>query len=166
MRGVSFYGRELCDGHLCPSYHFLSRAEQAALVEILDDWYLYGLCITDIDLVKTYFRLLGDRLGEELKTQVFDDNKLRKIACRYFGWKIDWPYRSPDANRLGKYYFDGSQYMISHIDYEKFGREISKFNSIFLSFSSVFNSADEIDEAERLILSNIEEFVRVYSLNH
>ncbi len=166
LRDVSFYGQKLCAGHLCPSHYFIPQSQAQILIKIIDDWYLYGLCITDIDLVKTYFSMLGDRLGEELKTQVFDDNKLRKIACRYFGWKIDWPYRSPDANRLGKYYFDGSQYMISHIDYEKFGRGISKFNSIFLSFSSVFNSADEIDEAERLISSNIEEFVRVYSLNH
>ena len=25
MRDVSFYGVELCNGHFCPSYHFISR---------------------------------------------------------------------------------------------------------------------------------------------
>ena len=64
MRDVSFYGRELCDGHFCPSYHFLSRTEQRILLDLLDDWYLYGLCLTDIDLVKGYFRHLADSLGE------------------------------------------------------------------------------------------------------
>ena len=39
MRGVSFYGRELCEGHLCPSYHYLSREEKVALTNIANDWY-------------------------------------------------------------------------------------------------------------------------------
>ncbi len=62
MRDVSFYGRELCSGHICPSYHFLSSLERGILIDLLDDWYLYGLCITDIDLIKDYIRHISDRL--------------------------------------------------------------------------------------------------------
>ncbi len=163
LRDVSFYGQELCAGHLCPSHYFIPKSQAEILLKIIDDWYLYGLCITDIDMVKTYFRLLGDRIGEELKPNAFDTEKLKKVALRYFVWKIDWPFRSPETNRLGKYYFDGSQYMISHIDYEKFGRKMSAFDAIFLSFSSHFNSGREISLAEGMILSNIDEFIRVYS---
>ena len=56
-RGVSFYGQELCDGHFCPSYYYISQNEKQALLHILDDWYLYGLVITDIDLVKGLFQM-------------------------------------------------------------------------------------------------------------
>ena len=68
MRDVSFYGRELCDGHFCPSYSYISRAEKLAMLEILDDWYLYGTCITDIDLVKEFFRLVSEAAGEMPRT--------------------------------------------------------------------------------------------------
>ena len=163
LRDVSFYGRELCAGHLCPSHYFIPDAQAEILIQIIDDWYLYGLCITDIDLVRTYFRLLADKTGEEIKAAAFANDDLRQVARRYFGWKIAWPFRSPDTNRLGKYYFDGSQYMISRIDYESFGRPVSPFNSIFLSLSSVFGSAREIDLAEGLILSNLEEFISIYA---
>jgi hypothetical protein len=79
-----------------------------------------------------------------------------------FNWKVSWPFRSPDVHRLGKYSFDGSQYMISQIDYNKFGREISSLNSIFLSLSSCFNQAEEIEQAEKLVWSNIEKFISTY----
>jgi len=52
--------------------------------------------------------------------------------------------------------------MISHIDYEKLGREISPLNKIFLSLSSQFTSAQEVDTAEDLIMDNVRQFVSVY----
>jgi hypothetical protein len=162
LRDVSFYGHELCAGHLCPSHHFISKTQSQILIKIIDDWYLYGLCITDIDLVNSYFRLLADHIGEEIKPQIFNNKKLKQISCQYFDWKITWPFRSPDTNRLGKYYFDGSQYMISYINYEEYGRDVSRFNAIFLSLSSVFKSAEEIEEAESLISSNIDNFIHTY----
>jgi hypothetical protein len=132
------------------------------LLKIIDDWYLYGLCLTDIDLVVTYFRLIADRIGQELKPDVFDQQALKNIALEYFHWKTTWPFRAVETNRLGKYYFDGSQYMISHIDYEKFGREISPLNSILLSLSSEFHDTEELTAAENMIWTNIEKLVSLY----
>jgi hypothetical protein len=162
LRTVSFYGQELCAGHLCPSHHFISASQAQVLIKIIDDWYLYGLCLTDIDLVKTYFRILADKIGGELKPEVFDNAALKSIARQYFDWKITWPFRLPETNRLGKYYFDGSQYMISYIDYARLGKEISKFNTIFLSLSSEFKNAQEIELAEKLVSLNIENFISTY----
>ncbi len=159
MRNVSFYGQELCAGHLCPSHYFIRPLRQQILLEIIDDWYLYGLCLTDIDLVESYFRILADRVGEEIKPSAFADAELRRIVLDYFGWKITWPFRSLEANRLGKYYFDGSQYMIHHIDYEKFGLIPSVFNAIFLSLSSEFAGPDDVAKAEAMIRSNLDAFV-------
>jgi hypothetical protein len=155
MRDVSFYGRELCEGHFCPSYPFLSEAEKRILIDLLDDWYLYGLCITDIDLVKGYFRLLGDRLGETPAPNRFREEPVRKIAGRFFAFKLNWPFRSPDVNRLGRFYFDGSQYMIRPIDYAALGCERSPFDGIFLSLSSVFRNRQELYQAEEMIRENI-----------
>ncbi len=162
LRTCSFYGQEICAGHICPSHHFIPHAQSQILIKIIDDWYLYGLCLTDIDLVKTYFRLIADRIGQELKPEAFNNESLKNIALEYFNWKITWPFRSPEANRLGKYYFDGSQYMISYIDYAKFGKEISVLDPIFLSLSSSFQNASQIEKAEGLVWSNIEKLVSAY----
>jgi hypothetical protein len=156
MRGVSFYGRELCNGHVCPSYHFLSRAEQATLVELLDDWYLYGLCITDIDLVKHYFRHIAEHLGEEPAPGMFRRGPAASIARRFFDFKLNWPFRSPEINRFGRFTFDGSQHMIHSIDYAALGCERSRYDGIFLSFSSLFRNRRELQRAEVMIRENVE----------
>jgi hypothetical protein len=162
LRTCSFYGQEICAGHICPSHHFIPQTQSQILIKIIGDWYLYGLCLTDIDLVKTYFRLLADRVGEELKPGVFNKESLKNIAVEFFNWKITWPFRSSETNRLGKYYFDGSQYMISYIDYTKFGKEVSVLDPIFLSLSSSFQNAAQIEAAESLVWSNIESFISAY----
>ena len=156
MRDVSFYGRELCDGHLCPSYHFLSPVEQATLVDLLDDWYLYGLCITDIDLVKDYFRHIGENLGEAPAPERFRRETVRAIARRFFAFKLNWPFRSPEVNRFGRFYFDGSQHMIRPIDYDALGCERSRYDGIFLSLSSLFRNRRELVLAEAMIQENVE----------
>ena len=165
LRDVSFYGRELCDGHFCPSYHYLSREEKQALINCIDDWYLFGLCVTDIDLVKEYFRFVSTALCETPRPERFKEPVLNDIALRFFSLKTTWPFRSPETNRFGKYYFDGSQYMISHIDYERLGCERSRFDKIFLSLSSHFTTRVELEQAERLIQDIIDGFVTHYRID-
>lgn len=162
LRDASFYGKELCDGHFCPSYHYISRAEKLSLINIIDDWYLYGLCVTDIDLVKEYFRIISEGVGEMPSPDEFKNGSLKDVALRFFFFKISWPFRSPATNRFGKYYFDGSQYMINHIDYESLGCEESRFNRIFLSLTSEFKDVGELGKAEKMIQENIDEFIRLY----
>lgn len=162
LRDVSFYGQELCSGHFCPSYHYLSREESLALIRILDDWYLYGLCVTDIDLVKTWFRLIAEAVHEMPSADKFSREVLKEISLRFFSLKMNWPYRSHNTNRLGKYYFDGAQYMIKNIDYSSFGIEMSRFNTLFLSLTSEFQDRSEIEEAEILIQGYINAFADHY----
>ena len=164
MRDVSFYGKEMCNGHLCPSYHFISREEKLSMVRIIDDWYLYGLCITDIDLVKEYFRFISEGIYEVPHPDRFK-GRLRDIALDFFSLKIFWPFRSTDTNRFGKYYFDGSQYMIGHINYDAFGCERSKFDRIFLSLTSRFRTLEELRKGEEIIRENIEAFITCYKMD-
>lgn len=164
-RGVSFYGRELCDGHFCPSYHYISGEEKLALLNIIADWYLFGLVITDIDLVKSYFQLISDGVYETPSPERFKDGLLREKALAFFDLKLSWPFRSADVHRLGKYYFDGSQYMINHIDYEALGSERSRFDRIFLSLTSDFPSREDLRQAEGLIQSHLDAFIHAYQDN-
>jgi hypothetical protein len=162
FRDVSFYGRELCDGHFCPSYHYISRDEKLALINIIDDWYLFGLCITDIDLVKEYFRFVSEGVYEMPHPARFGEEPLKSIALDFFKLKINWPFRSPADNRFGKYAFDGRHYMIPYIDYAAIGCEKSRFDKIFLSLSSEFRDAGALSAAEVLISKHIDRFVTAY----
>ncbi|HPX81841.1 MAG TPA: hypothetical protein PLB95_08090 [Syntrophales bacterium] len=161
-REVSFYGRELCDGHFCPSYHYLSGAEKHSLLHVIDDWYLYGLVVTDIDLVKSYFRLISDGVYETPDPECFRSGPLHESTRSFFSLKLTWPFRAADVHRLGKYYFDGSQYMVKYIDYEALGMGKSRFDQVFMSLSSEFSCREDVRAAEEIIARHIGEFIDTY----
>jgi hypothetical protein len=162
LRGNSFFGAELCAGHFCPSYTHLTKVEQSAVFMALDDWYLYGLVITDIDLVKEFFKHAQNRLGDSIRAERLEDFKVRKALQDFFRFKESWKFSSA-KNRLGKYYFSYSEYQIARIEYEKRWKiKPSHCDKILVSLSSEFATQEDVWEAESLIKEKIERFVEAY----
>jgi hypothetical protein len=159
LRECSFYGAELCDGHLCLSYQKLTREEKWAVILSLDDWHLYGICITDIDLCKSFFAHAAGRLGSQPTLRVLSRPAVRRAAKDFFALKILWPYRTDDEGRFGKYCLAEDEYREARIPYESLGCSKSRYDAIFLSLASVFSSVEELLEAERLIDCKIAAFV-------
>ena len=164
MRDISFYGREICEGHFCPSYQKLNENEALIICDTLGDWYLFGTVITDIDFVKTFFRIAQDRLGEEIKPFLVSlSPRLKDILNRYYNLKVLWPFRDTKHPRFGKYYFVGEEYDIDKIDYANLGADVPVYDPIFLSLSSAFRSRMELDMAINTIDVLIDEFTYEYS---
>jgi hypothetical protein len=163
-RGISFYGADLCQKHLCPSHEKLTTTEKAVVIRLVNDWYLYGLCITDIDLVKTYLSHIQNAVGEEFNPNKLDTNPvLATIMQSFFSWKEQWPYRRNEALRFGKYYFVEAEYHIAHIEYERLGLEPSPYDGIFLSLASEFTDREQVLAAERMVRDNIEQAIALYA---
>ncbi len=160
LRGCSFYGAELCDGHLCLSYQKLTREEKWAVILSLEDWYLYGICITDIDLCKSFFALAAERIGAEPSLSVISRQAVRRAVKDFLSLKVSWPYRTDDEGRFGKYCLAEDEYREARIPYEDIGCRKSRYDAIFLSLASDFSSAEELRAAERLIERKIAAFAR------
>ena len=163
LRVHSFYGREICDGHFCPSYQKLNPNEAQIVLDTVDDWYLYGAVITDIDFVKTFFSLVQNALGEEIRVaRVRGNGLLVRILKEYFSLKTSWPFRDTSKPRFGKYYFVGEEYDIDRIDYARLGVEVPAFDPIFLSLASSFAAKDDLDRAVTTIDTLIKGFCHEY----
>jgi len=162
MRYHSYYGPELCANHFCPSYSYLTVTEQKAVVAVLDDSYLYGLVITDIDLVKEFFRQAQERMGDCLDPRRLEDESVKRAAQDFFSLKEDWPFAAR-TNRLGKYFFSFSEYQVARIEYEKQWKiKPSRFDKILISLSSEFSSLEDVRRAEAVIEEKIQNFVDAY----
>ena len=162
LRYHSYYGPALCANHFCPSYSYLTAAEQEAVVSVLDDWYLYGLVITDIDLVKEFFRHAQERMGDRLEPKKLACEPVKNNLRAFFALKEQWEFAAR-TNRLGKYYFSFSEYQIARIDYEKRWKiKPSRFDKILISLSSEFSSREEVQRAEAVIEEKIGKFVEAY----
>ncbi len=162
LRERSFYGLELCAGHFCPSYTYLAKIEQAAVIAVVRDWYLYGLVITDIDLVKEFFHHVHNRLGETVHPERLSDPRVQDALRDFFQLKESWKFASRE-HRLGKYYFSQAEYQIARIEYENNWRiKPSRFDKILVSLSSAFSSREDVWEAESIIEERVAGFVDSY----
>lgn len=162
LRVHSFYGVDLCAGHFCPSFTYLTIMEQEAVIRAIDDWYLYGLVITDIGLVKEFFTIIQNRLGESIRRGRLGDPGVTSALHDFFTLKERWKYRAWE-NRLGKYYFSEAEYRIARLEYERrWGIKPSRFDKILVSLSSEFRTEEEVREAEDVIEGKIEGFIRSY----
>lgn len=162
MRDVSFYGAKLCDDHECPSFMYLTETEKMGVAAVIDDWYLYGLVITDIDFVKEYFRILAEALGEEIKPEMLVIPKVRRAAYAFFSLKESWPFKSR-KKRFGKYSFSIAEYRIE----KKVGeRELrlfeSRYKKIFISLETDFPDEGEAKRGEQMIDLLISDFLSAY----
>ncbi len=162
LRDHCFYGKEICAGHFCPSHTHLTRAEQKSVLAALEDWYLYGLVVTDIDLVKEFFQQVQARLGDSLREERLEKRRVREALREFFALKESWKFASCQK-RLGKYYFSHSEYQVARIEYEK-NWEIkpSRFDKILLSLESDFQTPEDVFEAESIIEGKIAGFLRAY----
>jgi hypothetical protein len=136
--------------------------EQKAVVQSIDDWYLYGLVITDIDLIKEFFTHVQNRLGDCVRTERLENAKVQRALREFFQLKECWTFLSRES-RLGKYYFSPAEYRIARIEYERnWGMKPSRFDKIFVSLSSAFHTEDDILEAESIIEEKIIKFIEAY----
>ncbi len=93
-RGLSFYGSMACRGFFCRSHRELNRAEKRVLLEIIQDWYLYGLVVSDPDYTKSFFHLASQKLGNRFDMTRLLTPPASEVAYRFFSWKIDWPHKN------------------------------------------------------------------------
>lgn len=162
LRDHCFYGKEICAGHFCPSHAHLTPVEQKSVLLALEDWYLYGLVITDIDLVKDFFHQVQTRLGDSVREDQLKNFRVREALREFFVLKESWVFASC-RNRLGKYYFSQTEYQIARIEYEKTWRvKPSKFDKILLSLESEFQRQEDIFEAESIIERKVCNFLKAY----
>lgn len=160
LRDASFYGRETCDELYCTAYIYLKPEEARLIAKASQDWYLYGLCLTDIDLVKEFFRLASEKLGEEVKIEkVLANDSALSVFSEYLHLKESWEYaRNP--LRFGKYFFKGDKYFVASIDYAYLKISQNKLDKILMSLGSEFKSKEEIIRARDKINSLLRQFLK------
>ena len=59
-RGLSFHGAMACQGFFCRSYRELSLSQKEIILSTVNDWYLYGLLISDVDFINGFLRLVEE----------------------------------------------------------------------------------------------------------
>jgi len=144
MRDHAYYGAETCTAHKCPTYNYFSAADVRPVIAALDDWYLYGMCVTDIDLLKEFYRAVSDLRGEAIRPELIAERKTAlEIFRSYLSLKENWPFRR-GRRRFGQYIFENGSYRVADTDWEALGVARPQEWRILRSLASDFSNADEV----------------------
>jgi hypothetical protein len=164
LRDISLYGAEICGGHECPSYTYLTETEKRGVGAVIDDWYLYGLVICDIDLVKEFFTILANSLGEEIRLPLLTHPEVKRAARAFFSLKESWPFASRDR-RFGKYSFSISEYRLEQrLTAEELRVPVSPYRKIFVSLASEFTTEREFESAHQIVEGCMDNFLGAYRM--
>ena len=160
LREASRHRRETCDEMTCTAGIYLKPEEAQLIAQAVDDWYLYGLCLTDLDLIREFFRLASQLVGEEVRPeQIRADFSLLEIFSRYLGLKERWEGKK-NPYRFGKYYFSGRDYLVYKPDYSALGVAPSKYDKILVSLGLDFENRALVCSVREEIASLFKDFVQ------
>ncbi|MFW2368156.1 MAG: hypothetical protein ACN4GW_17205, partial [Desulforhopalus sp.] len=73
-RSLSWYGEQACRTYFCPATKKLSPVYQSILIQSLDNWYVFGLIVTEHALVTAYFKEVESRIGRHIKVTDYTQN--------------------------------------------------------------------------------------------
>ncbi|MCI0473632.1 MAG: hypothetical protein L0Y76_08635 [Ignavibacteria bacterium] len=154
-RGLGYYGSMTCNIYFCPSYTALPINYKRIILESSQDWYSYGLIITETALIKAFLSGTENRIRRETDEENITLAPDFMSAVREFiNLKTSWPFR-PESFTPANYFFKDGLYEKMKVDYGGMNPESfsSCHDTIFREFGSYFKSEKEVREAETIIES-------------
>ena len=104
LRGLCYYGSVACKTFYCPASTELDSIKREFTKDLVEDWHLYGLVVTDINYLSALLGLIELSLGEKLDPQLALKGAPATILRKMLGWKESWPYCEHSTIRRSHYY--------------------------------------------------------------
>lgn len=151
-RFLSWYGEQACRSYFCPSARKLPAVYLSILTQTIDNWYDYGLLVTEHALLTAYFREVEFRLGRHITVSDYADKPKASDGLREFAQlKSRWPYRRDDSPSPCNFFFENGLYPRPAVFRKIPGIQPSIYENIFRELDTGFSSAEEITAADRLL---------------
>jgi hypothetical protein len=151
-RSLSWYGEQACRTYFCPATKKLVAVYQSILIQTLDNWYDFGLLVTEHCLVRAYFMEVESRLGRHVTESDFTQNFRAADALREFAeLKSKWPYRRDDSYGPCNFFFENGLYPRPSVFRSNPDIRLSSNEVILRELDSGFSSAKEIEEADKAL---------------
>lgn len=151
-RSLSWYGELACRTYFCPSTNKLTGLCKSILTGIIDNWYDFGLIVTEHALLSAYFQEMEARLGRSIVVVDYTKNIQAVDAFREFvELKSRWPYRRDNAPGPCNFFFENGLYPRPAVFRASPDIPRSSYETILRELESGFSSARELEQAEQLL---------------
>jgi len=151
-RSLSWYGEQACRTYFCPTARKLPSIYQSILLQSIDNWYVFGLIVTEYALVTAYFKEVESRLGRPVTVIDFTQNNEAMEAFREFAQlKSDWPYCRHDSPGHCNYFFENGLHPRPAVFRATPDIRVSPYENILRELDSGFSSTKEVVAAEQIL---------------
>lgn len=151
-RSMSWYGEHACRTYFCPSTNKLVPVYQSILKRAIDNWYDFGLIVTEHALVNAYFKEVESRIGRPITVSDYTLNIEAMEAIREFAaLKGTWPYRRNDSLGPCNFFFENGLYPRPDVFRTSPDIRLSHYEKIFRELDSGFSTEKEIAAAEKIL---------------
>ena len=163
-RGLSYYGGFACSTYFCPASRYLSPEIKRIIQYAADDWYIYGLTITEKTLLEAFFTEIERLLNRPVKARDFIFNPQAILSVRDFLYlKVSWPFRPDTHKGPCNYFFKDRKYQNPPVIYGISNDYRSRYHIIFKELVSTFHSAKSLQQAELTIHAITNRIIRSIS---
>ncbi|ABW66216.1 conserved hypothetical cytosolic protein [Desulfosudis oleivorans Hxd3] len=140
-RGLSYYGAYACATYFCPTCRELAPRYKRMVRQAVDNWYDYGLMITETGMLKTFFEQVEKRLERTVDaTDLEGRPAAMAVVQRFLAIKHTWPFADPETFRPANFFFNQKEYAPPAIDFKAPGAETSRWAPVLTALWS--NLAD------------------------
>ena len=151
-RGLSWYGAFACRTYFCPTHHEMNEEYKKIVIAASPGWYLYGLIITEKEMLENFFHAAGNRLGKPITFDfIMESPKRTRAVLEFLRLKESWPFRPAGSPRTCHYFFKDGLYPDTPIPYAELGAKASPFDPVLRALGSDFSSARELHRAEEML---------------
>ncbi|TKB10041.1 hypothetical protein [Desulforhopalus sp. IMCC35007] len=151
-RSLSWYGEQACRNYFCPSTHKISSVFKLILIQSIDNWYTFGLIVTEYALLTAYFKEIESRLGRQVVVSDYVNNIKAANALNEFAkLKANWPYRRDDCPGPCNFFFENGLYSRPDFFHTPPGGWPTSYKEIFRELDSEFSSEKDLVEGCRLL---------------
>ncbi len=151
-RGLSYYCASACASYFCPTCHELTIGHKRLIRQVADNWYDYGLMITETDMLSTFLAQVESRLGRPVNDRDLEQHPQAAAGIRNFlAIKTTWPFRDPDLALSVNFFFNKKENKPPTIDFKNIGKEGSIWAPVLTALWSLLPSPQALFEAESFL---------------
>ena len=159
-RILSYYGAEACASYFCPASRCLPPRHLQILPSLFDDWYPYGLIVTEHRLVGAVFTELEGLVARAVGPDDFPRFSTSAACLReLLELKLVWPYRHEDAPGPCHFPFDNGLYPRPELRWPSKRRPSPPYVTILQEMESQLATTAERDNAIAVLDSHFTNIV-------
>jgi len=152
FRCVSYYGVKACRSYFCPATRSLPTRYLHILRRVWDDWYAYGLIITEHRLLQAVFTVVEYYIDRPVDPGDFPaHSEATRCLREVVDLKLFWPYRCTDATGPCHFVFENGLYSRPEIKWPSLLRPDGHYQTILRELESCFASDNDMLQAEKIL---------------